>query len=531
MRHLWWAVLVLGVVGVGVVAMRVDWLRAARPGPDPRSVPAGDREIAWLHNPTSYETWENFVWGVKRAEMTGDGPGGLEVDESRAFPDRTTAVPEIVIRRKGFTGGLVVRWYKVADEATQEAWVKALAARDPPPLAVIGGWTSDRAKELAEAMRDATWPGPRPLLVMGPATADNVYSDDDNPAATQGPSLVGIYDRSFRVCFTNKQMAEAVTDFVLSDPTLRPGPVARPVLGAVPAPAVAAAVGREPDPLPAFALAWRDDPYSTDLSSQFSLQLNARSTPAAGLPRLGLITSRIPFSTGRLNRPNRAEAEAAEHILASLPPPGQRTVLVIPTVTAPARRTLRTLVQGNPEIGRQLVAVTGDGMGVNTFFRDRDFAWPVRSLTIPLVFFTHADPFAWDMPGSGRTPPHDYELPPPEPGGVRSSTEDIQLFTRLTHILAAGAFPEGGTEVAASPDEVAARLRDLKPAFFDAAGNRRSETGEHVVVLRPIFPGDAPAGQRHADAMLEVYARQAESREWKRIHTQPLSRPTGGPTE
>ena len=91
--------------------------------------------------------------------------------------------------------------------------------------------------------------------------------------------------------------------------------------------------------------------------------------------------------------------------------------------------------------------MTGDGIGVNTFFRDRDFAWPVRSIPVPVVLFTHADPFAWDVPG-GPAPPRDYLLSPPEPGGTRSSTEDIQHFTRLTRIVAAGLFPDGGKEIA-----------------------------------------------------------------------------------
>jgi hypothetical protein len=531
------AVFVLLAVALGVVATRFDWFRGSHGGPRPLAVPAGDQEIAWLHNPTAFETWENFVWAVKRAEMAGESPSGLEVDDAGAYPDRTTDVPEVVIRRKGFSGSLRIRWYKVTDEATQEAWVNALAVRDPAPIAVLGGWTSDRAKELADAMRDAKWSGPKPLLFMTQATADEVYSENDRGG---GPSLVGVYDRSFRFCFTNKQMAEAVTDYVLSDPTLRPGPVVWPGLRVIPAAAagpwaalnaVAIDTRRDLQPIPAFVLDWQDDPYSTDLSLQFRTQLGSRSTPAAGLPSLSIFRSQIPFSTGRMNRATRAEAEAADYILANLPPPGVRTVLVVPTVTAPARRTLRALVQGNPAVGRQLVAVNGDGIGVNTFFRDREFAWPVRSLTIPLVFFTHADPFAWDARGSGRNPPPGYEIPPPEPGSVRSSIEDIQLFTRLTRIVASGVFPNGAAEIARSPDALADALRKLSPGFFDAAGNRLSGTGEHVVVLRPTFRGDGLLSRPQTDAVLEVYARESETRKWNLIHTQMLGRPHGGNPE
>ena len=151
----WWVVLVFALIATGVAAYQWNWFRATRTGTSPLPVPDGDEEIAWLHNPTSYESWENFVWGVKRAEMASDaGPSGLEVDDSNAYPNRTTSIPEVVLRRKGFTGNLRIRWYKVTDDAPQEAWVHALAARDRPPIAILGGWSSDRAKELADAMRE-----------------------------------------------------------------------------------------------------------------------------------------------------------------------------------------------------------------------------------------------------------------------------------------------------------------------------------------------------------------------------------------
>lgn len=529
-----WVVLLLGAIAAGVAVAFLSVLRPPRMAARPESVPAGDREIAWLHTPTSFETWENFVWGVKRAEMAGDGgPDGLQVDDSDAFPDKTTAVPEIVVRRKGFDGALRVRWYKVTDATTQEDWVNALAARDPAPLAVLGGWSSDRAKTLAEAMRDAPWPGPgpRPLLFFATATADKVDPDD---VGGQGPSLIAVYDRAFRFCFTNRQMAESVTDFVLSDPTLRPGPIAWPGLRSVPAAsagpwaAVLALGGDAADlarPLPGHTITWEDDPYSRDLSLQFRAAFGSRC-PAAGFPSPVMTLHTVPFSVGRMNRTNPAEAEAADHILADLPPDGMRSVLVIPTVSAPARRTLRALVQGNPDVGRQLVAVTGDGISVNTFFRDREFSWPVRSIPVPFVFFTHADPFGWDTPGSGPPPPPGYELTPPRPGAVRSTTEDLRNYNRLTRVVTAAAFADGTAEVADGPDAVAARLRSRRPAFFDPSGDRLGGTGEHVVVLRPVFPGQAN-GRPHPDATLEVYTRRPDGRDWVRVHTQPLGRSGG----
>jgi len=178
-------------------------------------------------------------------------------------------------------------------------------------------------------------------------------------------------------------------------------------------------------------------------------------------------------------------------------------------------------------VGRQLVAVTGDGMGVNTFFRDRESAWPVRSIPIPLVLFTHADPFGWDFPNQVSAPPAGYELTPPNVGTTRSSTEDIRLYTRLTRVVAAAAFPDGDTALVASPDAMAERLYSLRPAFFDPSGNRLSGTGEHVVVLRPVFHSEPRRGKPSADGILEVYARQSGHLEWVRVHSRPLDHPDG----
>jgi len=538
-----WLILIVlvGVFGSGALIF-VPGLRSTKMSARPRRLPSGDREIAWLHNPTAFETWQNFVWGVKRAEMSGDGdPDGLSIDDSGAFPDKTTAVPELVIRRTGFAGALRIRWYKVTDATTQEDWVNALARNNPPPLAILGGWSSDRARTLADAMRDANWVAARPLLFLTTATADKVDPDEvDGARGDLGPNLISVYDRSFRFCFTNRQMADSVTDYVFSDPTLRPGPIVWPGLRAVGTSVASAWVGiatlaansfPPTESIPAYAIEWRDDPYSTDLSFKFRESLQHRAGALAYLPQLAMTTHSVPFSTGRYTRPNPAEAQVAEHILANLPPPGMRSVLVIPTVSAPARRTLRTLVQGDPSAGRQLVALTGDGMGVNTFFRDREFAWPTRSIAIPLVLFTHADPFGWDAPGSPSPPPLGYELSAPGAGLMRSSTEDIRLYTRLTRVVTSAAFPNGDPAIVGSSDMLNNRLRNLTPAFFASTGDRLSGTGEHVVVLRPGFSITPMQGKSNPDGVLEVYARVSGNSGWIRVHSRPLSRADGGSQE
>jgi hypothetical protein len=535
----WWPYIVLVLLVGGLVLYRSGAWRggeSARPLP----VPGGDQEVAFLHISTAGETWENFVWGMKRAEMGTHGvPSGLHVDDSSAFPDRTTEVPEVVISRDGFVGRLRVRWYKVTNYAPTDAWVRALAARNPAPVAIVGGWSSDRAREVAEAMTATAWPGQKPLFLLATATADSVHPDEDNYTPDyRPPTLIGLYDRSFRFCFTNRQMAASVTDFVLTNPALRPGPAVLPGMraavgagggtramlpwlaelrfplpGVSPLPGVAA----EPPGIPAFAVAWKDDPYSLDLSERFREALFEQGQ-RPGNPRLAVELNLIQFSVGRFARPNPYEAQTVDHILANLPRRGERTVIVVPTVTAPARRVLGALAEGNPATARRLVAVTGDGIPVNALFRDGEFAWPVRAIPIPLVLFTHTDPFDWDEPTDPK-PPRGYELDPPaRAADVKGSTEDIELFSTMTRVLTSGAFLDGTDALVDGPDALAGRFRAMAPVFFDPSGNRLTGSGEHIVVLHPTPRVEGAV--TYPDAVIEVWARQ--SGEWARLRARPV---------
>src|SRR3954452_5539105 len=103
-------------------------------------IPAGDQEVAWMHAATSGPSWERFVAGVHRARR--EWPE-LEVDDSRAFLAQTTAVPEVVLGVSGSSGRLRIRWYKLTSETPSARWFRILARRNPPPLAFIGGGSSD----------------------------------------------------------------------------------------------------------------------------------------------------------------------------------------------------------------------------------------------------------------------------------------------------------------------------------------------------------------------------------------------------
>src|SRR4051794_11334476 len=233
MSRLRWPLIVLIVclpVALLATGVPLPFLDRASPLPMPLPVPAGDQEMAYLHTTTNLTTWERFVSGIVRAQMAVPG---LHVDDSAAFSDSTTGVPEVVVSRDGRAGKLRIRWYKLTTEATADRWVAALAARDRPPLAFIGGGSSDRAVDLARALdRQKRWPGDRPLLFITTATADEVAVDREGPSTEVAANLIDVYDdRSFRFCFTNRQMAESVIDFVWQHPALRPGPL--PTVGGV----------------------------------------------------------------------------------------------------------------------------------------------------------------------------------------------------------------------------------------------------------------------------------------------------------
>jgi hypothetical protein len=427
-----------------------------------------------------------------------------------------------VLSRDGFSGKVHVRWYKVTNDAPNAAWVRSLAARNPPPAAVVGGWSSDRARELAEAMAAGPWPGPKPLLLLSTATADVVYPDEESYAVDyQPPKLIGLYDRSFRFCFTNRQMAAAVTDFVFADPTLRPGPAVWPEL--------LRAGGRAggADPLPwladlapgaqraqAFAVAWKDDPYSLDLAQQFREAIAARGGAGGhAAERRGQLRA-VQHRAVRAAEPARGADRRRHPRPPRVPeagrPHGAGAADGHRPGPAGAGGAQPGCVRAGPAAGR----VTGDGIPVNALFRDGEFAWPVRALPGPLGAVHPRRPIRLGPARRGAPPPAGYELAPPaRPGAGRHTTEDVQLFTTMARAVARGAFADGTGRVAAGADELHGRFRALAPAVFDPAGNRASGSGEHVVVLRPTPRVDGVV--TYPDATLEVWTR-GPGRGWAR---------------
>jgi hypothetical protein len=530
----------------------------ARPAPMrplPLPVAAGEQEIAWLYPATSASTWERFVASVRRAaERWESRYPGLEAQVTEAtFPRQTTTTPEV---RLALPGGprLVFRWYKLTSTWKTHDWVDALMHRSPPPLAVLGGNSSDGARELAVKLAQLCEPLPeedRPLLLLTTATADQVLppagpeSGDPDAAAPSWPHNEGVPGarlhqlyphRTFRFCFTNRQMAAAITNFIWSQDDLRP------------------------DSDPVYLAQWNDDSYSVDLIDGFLRTLRAQMARqtvgdwgwvsgcvANGLP-MGLVggsfplllgggfrfelpsVQRIDSSVGAFASPNRYEAKVAGELLDTLQAQQtaqKRPLLVLAGQTQPSRRFLRALVRASPEQARRFVVATGDGISFNTVYRDRAAAWPIQDLPCPLVFFCHHDPVdseAGFRPASSRAEDE-------EGSSATSGTEDVLLYADIVEALIQTHLDTPSPP--ATAEELGQRLLRLRlhegrlglgeqgVALFNKEGQRHSGTGEHIVCLRPNVQGQRVL----PEASIEVWAwrrQETGKKEWE-MRGEPLT--------
>jgi hypothetical protein len=520
--------LVLVSIGVLGAAALVFWpLVAGTPASRavPRLVPTGDQEIAWLDPATNTVGWERFVAAVHRLQAR-DTLGGLhELSVGDPFPPHTADVPELAVRYGSTQQRIWFRWYKLTGDLGPAQWVEALSRRNPPPLAIIGGGSSDRARDLARALQTvAPALASPPLLVLTTATADQVG---------QGENLMQLYpERTFRFCFTNRQMAEAVSDFLWSQEPLRP------------------------DTEPMYLVRWEDDPYSEDLFDQFhevlgpegyarSLErgraaravardwawlagraasggvppgLDLEGLRSDGVPAPGPFWSMpIPYSVGAFSRPNSWDAEVAEALITEVEqhPAQRRPLLVLPANPQPARRFLRALVRTAPRRASQFVVATGDGINFNTIFRDRNLAWHIQDLPMALVLFCHRNPVDPSAFQPDQASPTDQA---PDPfGRTSTSTQDLLLYEDIVASLMEAAVDN--EQLRTRADDVATALRQARlpdgRQRFTEAGNQVSGAGEYVVSLRPVHRGDHVLPQ----ARMQVWNRSADpqGRNWTQV--------------
>jgi hypothetical protein len=561
----------------------------------PKALPLGDdeREIVWLDLAINAPAWEQFVAALQHAAQTlqGEFPG-LSVTEARgAEPDQARAVPEVVLSRPG-SPSLRFRWYKITSDLRANAWVAALMERPNPPLAIIGGSSTYRARDLAWQLNEKGNALPaerRPILLLTTATADRVpgvppeggrrsgrisdtpitephgptkdetvistnvadllVTGTQTDAATpwalalhsyrllgrepekdehlepQNTPQVWLGDlypgRTYRFGFTNLQMADAIVQFVWSQPDLRP----------------------EADP--PHLIRWDDDPYSLDLYNGFRKALRhlvarqaAReilwnfdrlSGPFPGMTggvfpveRAGLHASKfgqgglsfphpIAWSVGGFDHPNSYESGTVENLVQVLrtePEQHRRFLLTITGQSQAARRFLRGLARLSPMTARRAVVVMGDALSFNTVYRDRRIFWSIQDLPYPVCFFCHYNPI--DAAAGFR----------PQPEGRPVFTADHPRETSATatdeflldaHLVTQVVRAAWKADPVVNAGELGLRLGaaevDGKPVF-ERNGQRRSGTGEFVVCLRPISEdGDAPR-----TASLSVWMRRLDDK-------------------
>jgi hypothetical protein len=517
-----------------------------------RPVPSGHQEIAWFQTATSVESWERFLKAV-RLVKTERPELNLEIQEG--FPDQGDAVPEIALWIKGREDAkLWVRWYKLTSGNDARTWIAKLARRQPAPLAIIGGDTSDRALVMANALKEqrTQWRGADPVFLITTATADNYYKDLVHglpPSDTDNTKdlLVEVYPgRSFRFCFTNEQMARAVLEFVREQPSIW-GPDPAHDAGTA-GQAVQGALGclvylavTQLQELSLHALEWRDDQYSRDLANRFCDVFGKRFGPdfTLGPDQFASEVQPVPFSVGDLETPNPGEAIVASLLRARFGDrPDRRKLLVLPTNAQRARRFLRTLSTAHAFRLRNLVVLTGDSISFNTVYRDREINWNLRDVPLPLVFFSHRNPVdraAGFLP-EGSPQPADDDSP------AATGTEDLLLYRDIIEALVQTAFQQ--QTLLANADELVPRLRRTiwwnnrvevvsdeevlaraDELLFTKKGNRRSGTGEHIVWLEPklnwalspqpeatitvwpLSPRNAPSSHspRYADKLTVTY--------------------------
>jgi hypothetical protein len=454
------------------------WTPAAESRPEPKPVAEGDQEIVFLYQATAASTWQRFIAAAEQL----DGWRGFHVDTGHAFPLETTTVPEVIVSSDAVNGRLFFRWYKLTSTHRVSEWAEALLHRSPPPLAIIGGNTSDAAWEQATELERAARQLPearRPLLLLTTATAQRVGTAD--------VPLMKVYaGRTFRFCFTNRQMADAVTEFLDNQEELRI------------------------DTQHIYTVAWDDDSYSGDLTANFGMAIRNRRAPEVVL----VAPQNIASSVGLFDRPNEMEAKAAEWLMNDYHKnwlSGQRKpLLVVAGQAQPSRRFLRALNLNLAPFERRFIVATGDTIAFNTIYRDRDIAWPIQDLPFPLIFFCHRNPvsakagFEPDQPSAHAGSPS------------TSGTEDLLLFKDIVRALLHTAVQDGA--VLADAALVSQRLGALRKtdvledpvadaSLFDEDGNRRTGTGEHVVWLDPMIDEDQRVLPK---ATIRVFARQVD---------------------
>ena len=132
------------------------------------------------------------------------------------------------------------------------------------------------------------------------------------------------------------------------------------------------------------------------------------------------------------------------------PPP--RSILVLPATVQRMRRYLGFLCQQAPQLAHNLVVVNGDAISFHNVYRDRDFAWNVLDLPVPVVFFAHRNPVDPDAGLNWRFSWTRDE----ETKRSTTGTHDLLLYRDIVEAMIHAAFVDG--RLLGDADQVQERL-------------------------------------------------------------------------
>src|SRR5262249_6608319 len=152
--------------------------------------------------------------------------------------------------------------------------------------------------------------------------------------------------------------------------------------------------------------------------------------------------------------------------------PERRRLLILPTEMAPGHRFLKGLCDAAPAASRNLVVLTGDSIGFNDVYRDRDTSWNAQDLPVQLIFFAHRNPTRGWKPKERLY-------------GHAKDGLSLEIVTTLVKAAYGQDSGQGPGPLVASSTELRERLNP----YFHAEGERKEGTGERVCWLKPRIEG------------------------------------------
>ncbi len=486
---------------------------------DVRGVPAGHQEIAWISPATNGDAWERLIAALELLQREARAPAQpgtsapaldptFRVNFDNAFLPLTADVPEVSLSFADAPDAkLWIRWYKLSGENPSSSWFEKLSRRASASVGHRRRGDDGPRLFQARALQKirAAWPGPAPLYFITTATAERYdpreFQTGEIPHNTW-PKLMEVYaGRTFRFCFTNTRMVEAVLDFVsqnlqlaaqrrairrsLPASSLRQRPSARSPCSVPPATCNLFSYPRLFGRTTAIPRIWARSSCN-----------DSRTRPPPKMcpsPTFTTITFTIASATFWNRTPKKHWQWAFTWLaIGNCATSGncwrcQRALSAPGAFCVPcAGRLPWRHATSSSSLATALSSITSTGIAsLPGTSRICPSHWSFSAIATPST----------RLPALGRK---DTEGTPSNTG-----TQDVLLNRDIIETLIHAAFD--GQHLVADAEVLHERLRhtrwskgrvlnEMKEStagvpFFDATGNRQPDTGEHIVWLRPVLQG------------------------------------------